>query len=605
MDFKKYFEELKRRKVFKSAVAYLAVAWVLIQVASDVLPAFNTSPLVLKVLIILLMLGFPVILVFSWVYDVTPDGLKRTDQNSQKDAPSQVKRHRLNTVIIVFLSIAVILLLFNHFVPNRVINDEAGNAELSMNSTLKSIAVVPFEDISPNKDHDWLASGLVDAINNNLININGLRVIASRSVNLLVSHNTSSDSIADDLKLTHLLEGSVLQYENKIRINVKLISTDDYTQQWSKAFDQDMNSIYDIIDEVATSVGSELDFEFNPTKVSFPAAERTSSTEAYELFLKAKFEGSKTWGKYPPIVREYLEQAIKLDPEFYAAYAFLGFYWSTQHTWDGDWSINFKENIQRANNLFEFTIENSPSYGDAYLYLSANKIYYEQDMTAHSLAKKGFELNPSTFNKLNLINTSFAALGGNPEKNYELATEAMKESPYEPGSWAGKGLAEYFVGKNDDAVKTLEEGLSKFTEGNLYATAGRVFYALGRYEKVIKVLEEYFTEFPGSRPSRILGYLAAAHYKLGNSEEYELLMEELRKQAATSPIGSPSFHLSMVNAQMGDLETAFQWLNKAKEDKEVELFWLKVEPPFKPLYDDSRWQDILDELGFPKFPGET
>ena len=227
----------------------------------------------------------------------------------------------------------------------------------------------------------------------------------------------------------------------------------------------------------------------------------------------------KTWGKSPPIVREYLEEAIKLDSSFYAAYAYLGFYWSAQCSWDAVGPCNFKENADKANELFEFAIKNAPYYGDSYVYMAGNKIFYEQDLKANELALKGYELNPSTSNKLVLLNIHLPALGDEPNRAYKLALEAMQESPLEPGSWAGKALSEYFVGKNDDAIKTLEQGLQKFKEGNLFGTAGRIFYPLERYESVVKVLEEYLAEFPGSRPARIIGYLAAAYYKIGKLSE--------------------------------------------------------------------------------------
>ena len=265
MDFKKYFEELKRRKVFKAAVAYLAVAWVLIEVASAVLPAFDTPPFVLKALIILLALGFLVNLVFSWVYDVTPEGLKKTEELPSSDAPSQIKGRRLNRVIIGFLSIAVVILAYNQFGRSQDNKNEATHG-LNGPKTIKTIAVLPFEDNSPLGDHKWLTAGLVDAVNNNLMNIEGLRVIASRSVEQLVNESIPHDRIAETLELTHLLEGSVLRFEDNIRINVQLVSTDDYSQNWSRAFDQDMDSIYVIIDEVATSVGRNLNSSSMPPR---------------------------------------------------------------------------------------------------------------------------------------------------------------------------------------------------------------------------------------------------------------------------------------------------------------------------------------------------
>ena len=217
MDFRKYFEELKRRKVFKAAVAYLAVAWVLIEVASAVLPAFDTPPFVLKALIIMLALGFPVNLVFSWVYDVTADGLKKTEELPDSKAPSQIKGRRLNRVIIGFLSIAVIILLYNQFGRSQSKPEESQKTQIESDTSVKSIAVMPFRDNSPAADHEWLASALVDVINNSLQNIDGLRVITRPSVAYLESTNSTPENIAESLELTHYLEGSVLRIGNRIK----------------------------------------------------------------------------------------------------------------------------------------------------------------------------------------------------------------------------------------------------------------------------------------------------------------------------------------------------------------------------------------------------
>ena len=144
--------------------------------------------------------------------------------------------------------------------------------------------------------------------------------------------------------------------------------------------------------------------------------------------------------------------------------------------------------------------------------------------------------------------------------------------------------------------------MEAFKTGVIQGTAVRIFFALEMYRKVIDIGLSYFGQVPELRPGRILGYLAAAHYKLGNLEAYESLMEELREQTAVSPIGSPAFHLAMVSAQTGDHDAAFRWLDKAIEDKEVELYWLKVEPPFQPLYNDPRWEQLMEEMGFNDIP---
>ena len=137
-------------------------------------------------------------------------------------------------------------------------------------------------------------------------------------------------------------------------------------------------------------------------------------------------------------------------------------------------------------------------------------------------------------------------------------------------------------------------------EGKNLNTAARIYFGMQDYQKVIEVTNEYLNDYAGLRPPRILGYLAAAHYNTGNYDKTQKLLDELMLQADESPVGSPSFHIAFIYAQMGEVDTAFEWLDKTYEDHEVEMYWLKVEPPFEPLYDDPRWQELLDKVGFPE-----
>ena len=253
---------------------------------------------------------------------------------------------------------------------------------------------------------------------------------------------------------------------------------------------------------------------------------------------------------------------------------------------------------KKGREYLEIAISKDPEYGDSYTFLGYIKLFYDQELSeARRLLHKGLELNRTAFNMQVLGNTILPALG---EFDYalELIQEAMIESPLDPGVWAGKALNEYFIGDYASARKTLEQGITRFSEGNNYNTAARVYFGMKEYSKVNEVLKKYFNESPGLRPARALGYMAAANYHLGNTDHMNELLTELKQQAEVSPLGSPSFHISFIYAQMGEIETSFEWLDKAYEDHEVELYWLKVEPPFEPLHNDPRWQEMLDKVGF-------
>jgi len=171
--------------------------------------------------------------------------------------------------------------------------------------------------------------------------------------------------------------------------------------------------------------------------------------------------------------------------------------------------------------------------------------------------------------------------------------------PLLPESWSDKIISLYFTGKHDEAVKSIDEALNLHanTGGFIPSDASRVYLYLGMYEKVIETINTYLKDLRAPRP---LGTLALAHYHLGNLEEANKLLEEIKAQSETTSAGSPAFYVAMIYTQMGEIDTAFEWLEKAYKDHEVEMYWLKVEPPFEPLRSDPRWQEMLDKVGFPE-----
>jgi tetratricopeptide (TPR) repeat protein len=288
-----------------------------------------------------------------------------------------------------------------------------------------------------------------------------------------------------------------------------------------------------------------------------------------------------------------------LDSSFIAPYVWLGYYWLSQYTWNGIQTKNFAHDIQIARDNLAYAISKAPDYGDPYIYMGAIEVFYNQEIIkGKDLMLKGLELNPSSSNKNFLANTILSATC-DFDYAYKLSLESMDESPYYPGSWSAKGLNEYFIGEYDQARQTIEKGMDLFSGGDPNNTAARVLYALKDFKKVVNILERFLHRNPRLRPARSLGYLAMAYYKLGDSDKFQILLDELKKKAAISPIGSPSFSISMIYSQMGDNDSAFEWLEKSYQDHEVEIYWLKVEPPFDPIRSDPRFQVMLDKIGFP------
>ena len=215
----KIFDELKRRNVIKATIAYIVVAWILVQVLTSVLPSIGTPPWVLKTLMFLMAIGLPIWIIFSWVYEITPEGLKKTIKVSEDQSITAATNKRLNIIIIITLIIAIAVSFVNKPVPNtpsKTIVDK----DLVLDN---SIAVIPFKNLSDNRENQYFADGMMDDILNHLSIIQGLEVKSRQSSERYRVSDKSMPQIGDELGANYLLEGSVQKHKDSIRIIVQLI----------------------------------------------------------------------------------------------------------------------------------------------------------------------------------------------------------------------------------------------------------------------------------------------------------------------------------------------------------------------------------------------
>ena len=246
---RRYIAELKRRNVIRAGVAYLVVAWLITQVISIVLPAFGAPPNFLKTALIILGIGFPIWLVFSWIYEFTPEGLKKTDEVRPEESISHETGSKLNRIIILSLLITIVVL-----VVDRFLNREAHVLDVGE----KSIAVLAFADMSPNKDHEYFSDGISEELLNMLTRVQDLKVISRTSSFSYKGKNVTATEIGKELDVSHILEGSIRKAGNTVRVTAKLINTQNGEQEWSRTFDRDLDSIFKIQDDIAAEVLADL-----------------------------------------------------------------------------------------------------------------------------------------------------------------------------------------------------------------------------------------------------------------------------------------------------------------------------------------------------------
>src|SRR4249919_836322 len=314
------FEELKRRKVFKVGVGYLIVAWLVIQVASIGFPTFEAPPWALRVFILVLLLGFPISLLFAWAFDVTPEGIKA------ERATTGNKRFLLVAVALVGLAFAWYFKgqpTFREPPPQVVASGIAVPPKAKAAINRKSIAVLPFTDLSPLKDQEYFSDGISEEILNALAQVQDLKVAGRTSSFHFKGKDDDLRTIGEALGVANILEGSVRKQGDKVRITAQLIQASDGFHLWSESYDGDLSDVFKLQESIARSITDKLQVILLKGQSQQLVAAPTQNIEAYTLYLQATQTFNRRDGSHWPQAIAQLEQALKLDPGFARAHSRL------------------------------------------------------------------------------------------------------------------------------------------------------------------------------------------------------------------------------------------------------------------------------------------
>ena len=325
---KSFFSELKRRNVYKVAVAYAVVGWLLIQIATQVFPFFGVPNWAVRLLVLLLTLGFPVALSLSWAFELTPEGIKRESEVDRKVA-RRIGR-KLTALIVIVAAVAAGVTVLRFFQSYQEI-EAAKQARPAVSIESKSIAVLPFENLSDEKENAYFADGVQDEILTNLAKIADLKVISRTSVMQYKSEIARNlREIGQQLRVAHLLEGSVQRSANKIRVNAQLIDARTDAHVWAETYDRDLADVFAIQSEIAKAIAEQLQAKLSPNEKKAIEQPPTTDLAAFDLYSQAKSLLLKAdlSVTYEPDMRkaiELLDEAIKRDPSFFDAYCQLAY----------------------------------------------------------------------------------------------------------------------------------------------------------------------------------------------------------------------------------------------------------------------------------------
>jgi len=597
VNFKSFFAELKRRNVYKVAVAYAVVSWLLIQAASIFFPAFDAPPWVMKIFIIVIIFGFPVALVFSWAFEITPEGIKL---ESEIEPSKSIKRRTGRKIVAVTIALAVVaagLFVFQMVGRDRwarrsnVETAEGGRpGGASLAADQKSIAVLPFVNMSADKNDEYLSDGMTEELINVLSKVPGLRVPGRTSCFAFKGKNEEDifRKVGDQLHVGTVLEGSVRKAGDKLRVTAQLINVSDGYHLWSKDYDGDVKDILNFQSNVAEQVVQALQVKLGGEGTRVLAKKPTENPEAHRLYLLGRYEFAKyTQTGWNNAIR-YYEQALKLDPNYALAYCGL----ADNYAYMGSVVMPEKEAIAKEKEFAQKALELDPELAEAHMSLALTLVADYDWRNGLKEFDRALELNPNLAFAYELQAWTVNGLGRFDEA-IAKTRKAVELDPLNPFFQMSLSFYQYWARQYDDAIvqarKTLEMDPNSAIS---HVLLGLSFLKKGDTAGAIAELEKSKAPDPGAWYQGFLGYAYAISGDRAKAEEALRELEELAKRQYVSPTAFATIYLGL-----GQKEKCLDWLEKAYEQQDSACWYLKIDQIYDSVRNEPRFQAILKKAG--------
>ncbi len=580
--------ELKRRNVFRVALLYIVASWLILQVAEVLASLLPVPDWAGTFVLFLLLIAFPLVLIFSWVYEITPEGIKLEKEVERDRSITAHTGRKINLLTIVLAVAAIVVVGLDRMIPESqpvtpaavAVTDTSAPAEAQAPSN--SIAVLPFVDMSPGKDQEYLSDGLAEELLNLLARVPEIRVAARTSSFSFKHQDVDIAAVANKLNVAYVLEGSVRKSGDRVRVTAQLIDATNGYHVWSDKFDRALEDIFAIQDEIAGAVVETL----KVTLLGERSRPREVDPEAYALFLQGRYFAERLSIENHRKAVESLNQALSIDPEYAPAWAELGRTYSNQAVAR---LVPVDEGFRLAREHLEKAISIDPEHAVAYSRLGWIALNYGSDLPeAAALMSKALALEPG--NDTVLANAgSLAAALGRLDQAIELHEHALARDPLSPSLNLNTGLL-YITARRPGDAETLTRRTLVLSPDHMGASA-QLARILSMKEQPEAALEAAQQE-PLER-LRLAGTAITA-MELGRTavadDALQVLIEE------HTPVAAPI--IGTIYALRGETDPALEWFEKAYRMFGVRaLLFTRDSPEVAILHDDPRWEAMLTEAG--------
>ena len=561
MNPRNFFAELKRRNVLRAAAFYAASAWLLVQVATQVFPFFHIAEWVVRWIVVTACLGFPCAMLLSWFYEWTPHGLQLESEIAPNESITRQTGRKLDRWIIAILALAVVLLLADRLVLRKEANPVSDKAA----SSEKSIAVLPFENLSADKENAYLAEGIEDEILTRLARIADLKVISRTSTQHYKSAPQNLPEIARELGVAHILEGSVPRSGDAIRVNVQLIRAANDSHLWADTFDRKLTDIFAVESEVARSIADQLRATLTGQEEKVITTKPTDNPNAYDAYLHglAYMQQTVATSDNSFGAQKYFKEAVRLDPKFALGWAQLSWVETRAYvTGTLERTVALREEARQA---AETALTLEPNLGEALL---ATGYYRDGCLKDYDTAVRYFEQARKVLPNSSRVPESLAYVSrrrGQWEQCEAYFNEAERLDPRSVPLLSQHGFFYGQLRRFPEATRKLDQVL-EFTPDdlNILAKKAAIAQAEGDLPRSAKILAPLHPS--GGYPFTVQIYQAILERKT------DQIIPRL-KEIMSKPDGGDSwfFWLGWAQEVAGDKAAAQESYRQARTRLELEL----------------------------------
>src|SRR5437867_594042 len=592
MNPENFFSELKRRNVYKVAVAYAVVGWVIAQIATQIFPFLEIPNWIVRLVIVLIAIGFPIALIIAWAFEATPEGIKRTEVADAMPTARSHKRHAWIFVVIVGAALSVGLFFIGRYTAR---NGTPRQSEAATTLPQKSIAVLPFDNLSRDPDNAYFAEGVQDEILTRLAKVADLKVISRTSTQRFKSAPSDLREIAKQLGVMHIVEGSVQKANDQVRVNVQLINALSDAHLWADTYDRKLTDIFSVESEIAKTIADTLQAKLSGAEKQMMAAQPTSNTEAYELYHKGRSLWEKRSGDNIPKAIAFYEQAIARDPNYALAYAGLAQAYILLPFYTGadrfDAYLKAKDAALKALRL-------DPNLAEAHAALGKVLFFSEIDLAgAMREYKRALELDPNDATAHPWFGNDTLAALGRFEEAIAQGKRAVELDPLSPVINTDFGTIFYYAHRYEESARQLRKTLEIdptffYAHFNLVIAlqaAGDLSGAIAEYEKAKRLGDNIYVS--------MLCAQAKAH--AGDKDAALRMLSDLDKVSQQREV--VGYLRTLLYLSLNNKDEALRWLEQDFEERDgSNICWIKVDPLLDSLHGDPRFEALVQKVVAPK-----